>query len=131
MPSEGRTAPRHRLLLQSKVGEGAGAVEVDDDARHLATAHVENMCLVGSDLDAAGLAASTIAHHDQETSVVKLADGLCCDLEVLPGSERFPHPPRHGAQANRGARIRTFNEHELDLGVCPLRRAEIAASDPA
>src|SRR2546423_15338806 len=90
---------RHRLLLEAEVGEGAVALSVQNEPRHLAVPDVEHsgsVCAHLPEVQSACLAAAAGRHGDKDALVIKLAVLVRFDADILPRAqppaEALGHP---------------------------------------
>src|SRR6478672_4583645 len=119
---------RDALLRQPQGFEAALAIDVEKELRDLAVADVEQVRGIRANfgqVHSTRLAASDQAQEHQDTLVVELPILVDLGAVVLPGTQvtapglgHRGHPP---PAAGRGTKI---SEHELDVGVRPLDRAE-------
>ena len=119
------------LLRQAEVGEAALLVRVENEPRDLAAADVKQVrCLRPHfpELHSTPLTASNDMEEHKDALIVELPILIHFGAVLLPSAEKAAPDRCHGGQpipaAGFGAKI---SDHELDLGVRPLRRAEVAA----
>jgi hypothetical protein len=80
-----------------------------------------------ADVKAAGLSATARPIEHQDPFFVKLAVLVGHHAEVVPGVQPTAVALRHPLQPPEGAGTRPADVHELDLGMRPVRPAEVAA----
>src|ERR1700704_760179 len=105
MRRRGRSARRIGLRSEAEVGEGALALPIADQPRHLAITDVEQFRPLLPDFQSARLAAPTeVAEHENALNV-KLTKLVRHGVKRLPGADLTPPGFCHLGQSLPGAGI--------------------------
>ena len=88
---------------------------------------LEQGCPLRRNLQAAGLATPTEPDQCEHALVIHLAVVVHLDPKVLPGAQDLTPARRHRCQPTPAPWLGTSHHHALDLGVCPVGVAEVAA----
>ena len=113
-----------------EVDEGAVAVPVPDERCHLAVVDVEEDGGLRphlSQLKSASLAMSTATGEHEDALVVELPVLVSLGTELLPAAHNSPPSGGHALKPPGTPAIGSIGDYVLDLGVGPVRSAEVPA----